>query len=245
MLDPRVKLIAALAYMLGCLFVDSPAALALSASTLLLACAITRISPVSLLRRTAGVLVFLTLTALVNLLLVHTGTQLVALGPLSIYSGGLSAAALYGIRFFLLVQAGALLLATTSASTLTEAVRRLCAPLEALGLPVAQLAITFAIALRFAPILARDARSIFNAQVARGANFGRRGPVAYAKACIPLAVPLFASVVRHAEALAAAMEARCYTGGPRTSLHSMRVKPLLDRCMIAVTALYLFAVIAL
>lgn len=245
MLDPRIKLIVALMYMAGCLFVDSPLSLALATGTLLAACAGERISPFAVARRTKPVVLFLAITALINLLLVKTGAPVFTLGPISLYSDGIGSAVLYGARFFLLVLAGSLLLISTGTSALTEAVRRLCSPLEKLGVPVGTLVITFTLALRFAPILARDTRSIAHAQIARGAHFEQAGPLERAKAYIPLAVPLLASVIRHAECLADAMEARCYTGGERTSLHAMRVRFLPDIALVAVTTLYLLAIIAL
>lgn len=245
MLDPRIKVIVALMYMVGCLFVDSPLSLALAAGAFLAACAGERIPPLTVARRTKPVMLFLLVTALINLLLVKTGAPVFTLGPISVFTGGIAAAALYGMRFFLLVLAGGLLLMSNGTSALTEAVRRLCSPLEKLGVPVGALSVTFTLALRFAPILARDARSIVRAQIARGASFELAGPLERARAYIPLAVPLLASVTRHAEALADAMEARCYTGGERTSLHAMRVRLLPDIALLAVMAFYLFVVVAL
>lgn len=245
MFDPRIKLVAALMYMVGCLFVDGPLSLMLAAGALLTACAGERVSPFAVARRAKPVALFLVVTALINLLLVKTGSPVFTLGPISVFTGGIAAAILYGARFFLLVLAGGLLLISTGASALTEAARRLCSPLEKLGVPVGTLAVTFTLALRFAPILARDARSIVHTQIARGASFEQAGLLERARAYIPLAVPLLASVTRHAEALADAMEARCYTGGERTSLHAMRVRFLPDIALLAVMVFYLFAVIAL
>jgi energy-coupling factor transport system permease protein len=79
---------------------------------------------------------------------------------------------------------------------------------------------TLTIALRFIPTTAQEAEDIVTAQQARGASFDRGGPLARARAYVPVLVPLFFQLFRRADALATAMEARCYRGGEgRTRLN--------------------------
>ena len=66
------------------------------------------------------------------------------------------------------------------------------------------------IALRFIPTLLVEIDTIMRAQRARGADFGRGGPVRRARALVPVLVPLFVVSFRRADELALAMEARCY-----------------------------------
>jgi energy-coupling factor transport system permease protein len=85
-------------------------------------------------------------------------------------------------------------------------------PLAWVGVPVGDLAMTLTIALRFIPTTAEEAERIVMAQQARGAVFDRGGPIKRARAYAPVLVPLFFQLFRRADALATAMEARCYRG---------------------------------
>ena len=73
--------------------------------------------------------------------------------------------------------------------------------------------------------LLEEAEKIMKAQMARGAEFSRGSLTRRARALIPLLVPLFVSAFRRADALALAMEARCYRGGEyRTRMHELRLQ---------------------
>ncbi len=150
------------------------------------------------------------ITSVVNLFFVQTGGIALAMGPLRIHWGGVEAAVLYTVRFFLLLVAGSLLTLTTTPVALADAAERLLSPLERLGVPVGQGALVLSIALRFVPTLlsialrfvptlSQEAEHIVAAQTARGADLENKGALAYARACVPLIVPLFASALRHAD----------------------------------------------
>ena len=135
---------------------------------------------------------------------------------------------------------------TTAPSALAAGLEDLLSPLERLGVPVGRAALVVSIALRFVPALARDAEAVVSAQTARGADFEGKGPLAYARACIPLAVPLFASALRRADALGRAIDARGYTGtGPRTRFRELRFHARRDGTAALLVAAYLVAFAAL
>lgn len=244
-LDPRTKFIAATAYMLSCFCIHGVPGLALAGAALLAVIRLSRV-PVSLmLRQVRPIMVFVLATVVINVFFVQTGDVVATIGPLSIYSGGIASAALYGVRFLFLLLSGSLLMLTTTPTALCDGIERVFGPLERIGVPVSQLALIASIALRFVPTLAHEAENIIVAQTARGAGIEGRGPLAYARACVPIIVPLFASALRHADNLGQAMDARCYTGGPeRTHFHELRFEGR-DRGFLAGTALYLVALAAL
>lgn len=245
-LDPRVKLAVTIAFMVSCFFVSNLATLALAAATVSAAVLVAKVPLVRLLRQVRPVLLFLIITSVFNLLFVKTGELVLAAGPLSIHAGGVSAALLYTLRFLLLLLAGGLLMLTTTPTALCDAFERLLKPLERFGVPVTQAALILSIALRFVPILAQEADNVIAAQTARGADLEGKGALAYARACVPLIVPLFASALRHAENLGRAMDARCYTGGVgRTRYHELRFVLLRDGvfCLAAVAYLMALAVL--
>ena len=80
------------------------------------------------------------------------------------------------------------------------------------------------------------------AQQARGASFDRGGPIARARAYAPVLVPLFYQLFRRADALATAMEARCYHGTEgRTRLNDARMRAA-DWAALLAAAIVLVAV---
>ena len=239
-LDPRLKLVITVLYMCSCFFVSSPATLVFAGAAIAGAIALARVPFGRLNAAVSPVLFFLLVTSVINLFFVQTGDVLLQAGPVRITVDGASAAVLYTARFYFLLLAGALLMLTTTAIALTDAAEKLLAPLERRGVPVGEGMLVLSIALRFVPTLANDLDTIIAAQTARGADLEGKGALGYAKACVPLIVPLFASSLRHADNLARAMDARCYTGHEgRTHYHVMRLDARRDGTAMAVAALYL------
>lgn len=152
-------------------------------------------------------------------------TALVRLGPLAIDETGLLTGAFFSLRIVLLVMGTSVLTLTTSPVQLTDGIERLMKPLAYLHVPVGDLAMMLTVALRFIPTTAEEAEKIIFAQAARGARFDRGGPIARARAYVPVLVPLFVNLFRRADELATAMETRCYRGGHgRTRLHESRMQ---------------------
>lgn len=223
-LDPRAKLVITVGYMISCLVVSDAATLILAGAFVVAAVLAAHVPLARLLNQLKPVVFFLVVTSLLNLFFVHTGSIVVELGPLRLYSGGIWAAVLYTLRFLFLLLMGSLLMLTTPPVALTDGAGKLLAPLERLGAPVSETMLVLSIALRFLPTLSQDARQIANAQIARGAQLGGGSFRDRIAAFIPLAVPLFSAAVRHAENLGCAMEARCYAGSAgRTHYHELHL----------------------
>ena len=168
---------------------------------------------------------------------------LVRIGPLAVDGAGLSTGAFFAVRIVLLVVCTSLITLTTSPVALTDAMSRFMRPFRLLRVPVDDVSMMFSIALRFIPTTAEEAEKIIVAQSARGAVFDEGGPLRRARAWVPVLVPLFVSLFRRADALAIAMESRCYTGVGRTRLHepSMRRSDWVTLCVALVLTFATFA----
>jgi energy-coupling factor transport system permease protein len=129
----------------------------------------------------------------------------------------------FALRIVLLVSVTTLLTFTTPIVSLTDAVSQILRPLRALRVPVDDIAMMFTIALRFIPLTAEEAEKIIVAQTARGAHFKEGGPIKRARAYVPVLIPLVVSLFRRADALAGAMEGRCYAGRGRTRLNDAKL----------------------
>jgi energy-coupling factor transport system permease protein len=198
--------------------------LAVLAGAVAAATIVSHVPPSAVARGLKAVAVIMVLTIAANALRWQPAEALARLGPLAVDGEGLTRGAFFAIRIMLLVTGTSLLTLTTGPLQLAGGIERAMAPLKHVGVPVGDLAMTLTIALRFIPTTAEEAEQIMTAQQARGASFDAGGPIARVRAYAPVLVPLFFQLFRRADALATAMEARCYRGSEgRTRLVEARM----------------------
>ena len=243
-LDARVKLAGTLLFILVLFFADNVAAYVAAAVFLGCMIVLSTVPVATIIRGMRAVIVLLCITVLFNLFLTP-GEVLLYIGPLSITKQGVSFAAMMAVRLFMLVAASSIMTLTTTPNALTDAMEHFMKPLKKLRVPVHEIAMMMAIALRFIPILMEETDKIMKAQRARGAKFDEGNVIQRAKSLIPVLVPLFVSAFRRANDLTLAMEARCYHGGDgRTKLYPLHYEAR-DRMAYAVLAAFLLAMILL
>jgi len=208
-LDPRVKMLGALALLVAVLVTDSPAAYAFMTLALLALVVLSRLK-VGFLFRNLASLKWLIIIVFVMHGFLTRGTPVLSFLPW-LSSEGLAIGAVFAWRVALMVSIATVLTATTSPVDLGDGIERLLGPFQRVGLPVHELAMVSVIALRFVPTLLDEAGRIVKAQMGRGVSF-EGGLVSRARSAVPILVPLFASAFRRADDLALAMDARCYRG---------------------------------
>ncbi len=241
-MDPRVKLVLSLAFMVAVFCARTYAGLGVAAAFVAGAYALARIPFGQALRSIGPLLFIVVVTALLNVFFVQGGTVYFQWWVFCISEAGLSSAAFVACRLLLLLLGVSLLTLATTALDITDAFEHLLSPFARIGLPAHELGMMMGIALRFLPQLAFELACVYRAQISRGATFsgslkGR------ARMLASLMVPLFTSAFRHAETLSAAMEARCYHGGPgRTRLHPLRCSRRDAMGVAAVAALFALVV---
>lgn len=211
-LDPRVKLLATLGYVVALFLVAGWAGLGLLAAGLAAVAVGTRVPP-GLLWRALRPLLILVAFTIVFQAFGYPGEPVLELGPLTVTREGILQGAFFGSRLVLLLMASALLTFSTTAVGLTDAVEWALRPLGRLGLNSHELALMMTIALRFIPTLLEEFGDLVRAQRARGVELTGRNPGRLVRALLPLAVPLFVIGFRRADDLAIAMTSRCYRGG--------------------------------
>jgi energy-coupling factor transport system permease protein len=226
-LDPRIKLILAMLYIVAAFLCKNILGFAVLAATALLLILISRV-PLKTVLRSLRVIVFvLIFTVMINLFMTKDpdAAPLVSLWIFEVYTKGLYSALFIAIRIFCMIIGTCMLLTyTTTPIALTDALERLLSPLRLLKLPVHEFSMMMSIALRFIPTIMEEAEKIMAAQKARGAGFTEGNLINRIKSLIPILIPLFASVFRRAFELATAMTCRCYRGGDgRTRMTAMRL----------------------
>lgn len=222
-LDPRTKILLVVLYIVALFCAKSLLTYAVMGLVLAACVRISKVGIKALVRGLKPVLFIIIFTGILNLFFTPGNRNLVELGPIHISDLGLQNAIFMVLRVMLLIMGTFLMTYTTSPISLTDGLERLLNGLKRFHVPVHELAMMMAIALRFIPTLIEETDKIMSAQKARGADFESGNLIQKAKAMIPLLVPLFISAFRRADELATAMECRCYHGGEgRTKLHVLQ-----------------------
>lgn len=234
-LDPRVKIMATILYIVALFVVDDFIGFAIAAAGLAAVTIISRVPLSFILKGLKPVFLIISFTLLINMFMIK-GEVLVSFWVLEITREGLRTAIFMAIRLILLIIGSSLLTLTTKPISLTDGIEALLSPFKKIGVPAHELAMMMSIALRFIPTLMEETDKIMKAQQARGADFESGNLMSRAKALIPILVPLFISAFRIAHDLAMAMEARCYGGNiKRTRMNGMK----LHRRDLAASVMYI------
>lgn len=221
-LDPRVKLFGTFIFLVAVFSFRGWAGFALL--TVFLA-GVIRLSKVPfryMVKGLKAIVALMAITAFFNLFLTNGENVIWQWKWIHITQEGIETAVKMLFRLIYLILGTSIMTLTTTPNELTDGLEKSLQPLKAVHVPVHEVAMIMAIALRFIPILIEETDKIMKAQMARGADFENGNLIKRAKAMIPLLVPLFISAFRRANDLAMAMEARCYRGGEGRT----KMKPL-------------------
>ena len=208
-LDPRIKIVATMIFIIAIFFAHSLASYALVTAFVALSFAISRLPVKFILKSLKPLWVIIIFTMGVHIF-TTPGDVLWQYGIFHITKEGLYQGALMTARLVFLIVFSSLLTYTTSPIVLTDGIEHLLNPFKRIGVPAHELAMMMTIALRFIPTLLEETDRIMKAQMSRGADFTSGNIMKRAKNMLPILIPLFISSFRRADELALAMEARCY-----------------------------------
>lgn len=121
------------------------------------------------------------------------------------------------LRFVVLMTSFSIFFLTTSPDDLGLALEQSHIPYE--------FCFAFTTAVRFVPVLAREAQTIMDAQKSRGLELEKGGFMKKIRNYIPILIPLIVSSIRRSLELAEAMETRAFGAKKhRTSLYALKIK---------------------
>lgn len=211
-LDPRLKIIAAILITIIVFWINWLLGYILLLTFLIAVVCLGKVPWSNFFRGLLPIIYLALFTFIINLFFIK-GEVLLKLGPIIIYKQALLFALLMMSRLAVIVIAFTCLTLTTSPLEITDAFEHLFWPLKKMKIPVHDIALMIAIALRFIPALLDEMERITKAQISRGADLDTGNLLRRTKNIFPIIIPLFLSVFRRADELATAMEARCYRGG--------------------------------
>ena len=239
-LDPRVKLLGTLLFLIGLFLGTGPVCYLFAAVVL---AAVIRLSKVPfrfMVRGLKSILIIMLISVSFNLFFTE-GEPILDLPVLKLITReGLFQALYMAARLIMLILGSTIMTLTTTPNALTDGLEKGLGFLKKAHVPVHEIAMIMSIALRFIPILLEETDKIMKAQIARGADFENGNLIQKVKNMVPLLVPLFISAFRRANDLAMAMEARCYHGGDNRT----QMKPLKYKKRDHIAYLILFAYLA-
>ena len=224
-LDPRVKLILTILFIVAVFMSHSFVGYILLLGFLIFACKVSNVPFRFLLKGLRPLRMIIVLTFLLNLFFTPGEDLWVSVWIIRIYREGFLQALFYSLRLAFLVAGTSLLTLTTSPIALSDGIEKLLSPLRKIHFPAHELAMMMTIALRFIPTLLEETDKIMKAQMARGADFESGNLLVRAKAMVP------------------PMESRCYHGGEgRTRLRVLKTTKN-DWIALAVVALLVVLIV--
>lgn len=239
-LDPRVKLLGTLLFIIALFNYKNPVGYALGIIFLFAVIKLSHVPVKFITKGLKGIFIIMLMTVLINLFLTP-GNTAITLGKLTITYEGIATAFSMMLRLMLLIMGSSIVTLTTTPNNLTDGLEKGLGFLKIFKVPVGDVAMMMSIALRFIPILMEETDRIMKAQLARGADFESGNLIKKAKSLVPVLVPLFVSAFRRAGDLAMAMEARCYRGGDGRT----KMKPLIYKKRDAIAYLVLFSFVGI
>lgn len=212
-LDPRSKLMGAIWFIIIIFLANNWLTYLALTVFVLTAVKLSEINPKFFINGVKPLIWLILFTVILQILFTSGQTIWFRLGPVVISQEGMLNGVFIFMRFVLIIFMSTILTLTTMPLSLTDAIEFLLRPLNAVKVPVHEIALMLSIALRFVPTLMDETEKIMNAQRARGIDFGEGNIYQQMKSIVPLLIPLFVSSFNRAEELATAMEARGYKGG--------------------------------
>lgn len=201
MVDPRVAILVVFVYSIALFVAHSWLAMATFSAALAVVLLCARIDVAKMLKGLVPLLVILAFTVIAHI------------------PQGIGEGLYYALRILLLALATLAVAFSYDDTQLVRAFASFLRPLRVLRVPVDDIATMFSIALRFIPVSMDEFRRVSDAQRARGARFDEGNVVERVKCWGSVLVPILIGLFHRAGVLAQAMEARCYGGARRTSLH--------------------------
>lgn len=202
----------------------------------------------------------LLLSFLIQALMSGEGTAPFSLGSLGITQEGLERAIFFTSRLALLILTASLLTLTTSPLDLAHALTKFLSPLKILRIPVEEMGLIIVIALRFAPILARETETIIRAyhskkpqqkadcelQIANwwGVRITER-IIERLKEVIPLLVSVIADAFHKADKLAVTLESKSLKGEIRENQPETKPLKAADYTAMVLLLLLVIAILAI
>ena len=173
-LDPRVKFVSTLVYIVSLFVFSSWIGYGAAAVFLMVMIVLSKVPFKFMVKGLKPIMMLLLITMFFNLIFTP-GEVIWSFWIIKITREGVKLVVKMGIRLIFLIIGASIMTLTTTPNQLTDGLERLMRPLNKIHVPVHEIAMMMSIALRFIPILLEETDKIMKAQMARGADFESGG----------------------------------------------------------------------
>lgn len=219
--DARVKVTLLLVATAALFAARAPWALAMWAMLCLLVLRASGIGGKAVARALKPVALLFAFIVCANLVSCDGSADVAIAGSVGISTVGAARAATAVARIIMLVCLALSVAESTTPTKLAHACTSLMRPLGHIGVPIEDVGLVLAMALRFIPVVSEEAGRIRLAQRARGVNFDEGSVLRRVRAWAAVLTPLVVGLFRRADRVAESMDARCY--GQRSSGQHRRI----------------------
>ncbi|MRX80670.1 ATP-binding cassette domain-containing protein [Enorma sp. HF-1365] len=219
--DARVKVTLLLVATAALFAARAPWALAMWAMLCLLVLRASGIGGKAVARALKPVALLFAFIVCANLVSCDGSADVAIAGSVGISTVGAARAATAVARIIMLVCLALSVATSTTPTKLAHACTSLMRPLGHIGVPIEDVGLVLAMALRFIPVVSEEAGRIRLAQRARGVNFDEGSVLRRVRAWAAVLTPLVVGLFRRADRVAESMDARCY--GQRSSGQHRRI----------------------
>ena len=241
-LDPRVKLLGALIFIISLFFFQSSFTYLFCLMIVLILLRLSKVPFFYLFKGLQGVILLLLFTFIFRSFLTE-GEPFWNLWVFSLSWKGIYKAIRLTSRISLMILGASLLSYTTTPKEMADGFEHAIQFLRRFRFPVEDIVLTMTIAFHFIPIFHEEAQILIDAQTSRGVDFSKGGPILKIKRIFALLIPLFVSVIHHSSNLAMAMESRGYSGNNvSTKMYPLSYDSS-DKKALAVTLIYIPAIV--
>lgn len=235
-LDPRVKIMITLVYVLMLFVSKNPIAYLIAFLALTCYTILSKVPLRFMVKGLKTIWIFIAFSVVVHLFTVSGVKVWFEWKFIRITQAGVVSAIYMALRLVFMIIGSSMMTYTTTPNALADGLETMLAWMNKLRVPVHEFAMIVSIALRFIPILVEELNIIMKAQTARGIDFEEGNLLERGRKLMPVIVPLFVSAIKRSNDLALAMDARCYHGG----VGRTKMKPLQYRMVDYIAYMLLF-----
>ena len=222
-LDPRTKLMAVLLYIVSIFLVKNTWFYIGYLALLLIMFRLAKVPLSYFMKGLRNIIILLVFTFFFRMV-ATPGDVIATFWVFEVTTEGIHKAIHLTLRIALMVACASLLSYTSTPKQLADGMEKAFSPLEKIHIPVRDMAIMTMIAFRFIPVMLEEARSIMDAQAARGVEFENTTIWRKTRNVTAVVFPLFMNSIRRSADLAMAMEARGFSGGPSSKMYPLEYK---------------------
>jgi len=223
-IDPRVKLLATFCLIFVTALTIEARAYFILSILLVITLGFSRIPLKLLLVNIRPFILLALITFILHLIFSNdNGAVILNLGILEVTESGLVKGLLFSWRILIMFVITVVFSMSTDPLDISDSMVSIFRPLKKLKINVDQMGLLFFMAIRFIPLLSQRMQAVYSAQVSRGFN-PQGNAIRKLKNSLPLFKAVFASVIRSADHIALALQARGFhPKRSRTSLRKFKI----------------------